>query len=98
MRNKPEEKRIRGFCTAAFYNLASLAVVSLARDESVSAPSISIVSPLPIPYQTDSVLLTFGANVLEDAPVVVYLAYSLDGQPNVTETNIGRTGIQQFGS
>jgi hypothetical protein len=65
---------------------------------STSSPAMTIVSPLPVTYANSSIPLNFGANVWLGAPEIISLSYSIDGNANVTITDIGKTGIQNFGS
>jgi hypothetical protein len=61
-------------------------------------PNMSIVSPLPIIYEYSSIPVNFGANVWLGAPEIISLSYGVDGNANVTITDIGKTGIQNFGA
>ena len=61
-------------------------------------PNMTIVSPMPITYENSSIPINFGANVWLGAPEIISLSFSLDGNANVTITDIGKTGIQNFGS
>jgi hypothetical protein len=70
--------------------------VSLVGAEFLPAPAIVIISPLFVTYQNSSVPLSFGANILTDDPAIVYLRYSLDGNANITFTNLMKTGQQNF--
>lgn len=65
---------------------------------STSSPAMTIVSPLPVTYQNSSIPINFGANIWLGAPEITSLSYSIDGNANVTITDIGKTGIQNFGS
>lgn len=65
---------------------------------STSSPSMTIVSPLPVTYANSSIPVNFGANVWLGAPEINTLSYSIDGNANVTITDISKTGIQNFGS
>jgi len=62
----------------------------------LQAPEMAIISPLPVTYQDTSVPLNFGANVLTGDPEVVFLRYSIDGEENVTITDVKKTGQQNF--
>ena len=61
-------------------------------------PNMTIVSPLPITYENSSIPVNFGANVWLGAPEIIALRYSIDGNANVTITDIGKTGLQNFGA
>ena len=65
---------------------------------STSSPAMTIVSPLPVTYENSSIPVNFGANVWLGAPEIISLSYSIDGNANVTITDIGKTGIQNFGA
>jgi hypothetical protein len=77
-------------------SLAGLLLVNLVSANFLPAPAMSIISPLPVTYRNASVPLNFGANVLTGDPEVVYLRYSIDGNANVTLTNLRKTGQQNF--
>jgi hypothetical protein len=64
---------------------------------STASPAMTIVSPLPVTYANSSIPVNFGANVWLGAPEIISLSYSIDGNANVTITDIGKTGIQNFG-
>jgi len=72
--------------------------VTLVRANFLPAPAMSIIYPMPVTYQNASVPLFFGANVLTGDPEIVYLRYNIDGNANVTLTNLGKTGTQNFAS
>ncbi|MFA7398789.1 MAG: hypothetical protein WC046_09940 [Candidatus Bathyarchaeia archaeon] len=64
----------------------------------LTAPALSIITPLSVTYQNSSVPLFFGANVLTGSPEIISLSYSLDGNDNTTITAVGKSGIQHFDS
>lgn len=71
-------------------------IVNLVSANFLPAPAMSIISPLPVTYRNASVPLNFGANALTGDPEVVYLRYSIDGNANVTLTNLKKTSTQNF--
>jgi hypothetical protein len=55
------------------------------------APAIIIYSPAPIISTNTSIPLSVGVNILNNSPEIVRILYSLDGNHNVTSTNLTRT-------
>lgn len=67
-------------------------------ENALTAPSMVIITPMPVTYQNSSVPLFFGANILTGSPEIISLSYSLDGNQNITITIVGKTGLQHFDS
>lgn len=79
---------------ALLFSVATpLSVVDLVSANYSPPPSIEIPSPISSPkvYQDNSIPLYVNVNVQTDAPDITYICYSLDGNANVTITNLTKT-------
>jgi hypothetical protein len=76
--------------------IAGMQTLEVARANFLPAPAIIIYSPAPIIYANTSLPLNVGVNVLMDDPEIVYIHYSIDGNANVTLTDLMKTGQEWF--
>jgi hypothetical protein len=91
----------KAFPAAAFISVllfsavAGVTLVNLAMANFVAiAPDIEIYRPLPYYieiYQNTTIMLQINVNVLKDSPEIIRISYSLDGNLNVTLTDLTKS-------
>jgi hypothetical protein len=75
---------------------AGMQALEVAKANFLPAPAVIIYSPAPIIYTNNSVQLNVGVNVLTGDPEIVYIRYSIDGNANVTLSDLMKTGQEYF--
>jgi hypothetical protein len=71
--------------------MAGMQTLEVAKANFLPAPAIIIYSPAPIISTNTSIPLNVGVNILKNSPEIVRILYSVDGNSNVTLTNLTRT-------
>jgi hypothetical protein len=71
--------------------IAGMQALEVAKANFLPAPAIIIHSPAPIISTNTSIPLNVGVNILKNSPRIVRILYSVDGNSNVTLTNLTRT-------
>jgi hypothetical protein len=71
--------------------IAGMQALDVAKANFLPAPAIIIYSPAPIISTNTSIPLNVGVNILKNSPKIVRILYSIDGNSNVTLTNLTRT-------
>ena len=71
--------------------IAGMQTLEVAKANFLPAPAIIIYSPAPIIYTNTSLPLHVVVNILNNSPEIVRILYCVDGNSNVTLTNLTRT-------
>jgi hypothetical protein len=71
--------------------IAGMQTLEVAKANFLPAPVVTIYSPGPIIYKNTSIPLSIVARVLNGSPEIVCVLYCVDGNSNVTLTNLTRT-------
>jgi hypothetical protein len=71
--------------------IAGSQTLEVAEANFLPAPAIIIYSPAPVISANTSIPLNVGVNILNNSPEIVRILYSVDGNSNVTLTNLTRT-------
>jgi hypothetical protein len=71
--------------------MAGTQTLEVAKANFLPAPAIIIYSPAPIISTNTSIPLSVGVNILKNSPEIVRILYNVDGNSNVTLTNLTRT-------
>ena len=74
-----------------FSAIAGAMLVKVATANFLPAPAIIIYSPAPLISTNTSIPLNIGVNILKNSPKIVHILYSVDGNSNVTLSNLTRT-------
>jgi hypothetical protein len=77
--------------------IAGMQNLQVVRANFLPAPVVTIYSPAPILYTNASIPLSIVVRVLHGSPKIVCVLYCVDGDSNVTLTNLTRTDNVWFG-